>query len=1071
MNPNNPPILMKTTLTLAKIPATRSSHGVFTLPLLTAAAIFVWSGTAIAEMEWGGGSGDWSDSKWGAPGGPYTSPWVIDESPTFIGTAGTVTHTGEIATGSLGIGFDTSGYVLSGGSFLMSGTLINAVNTDTAIITINSEIKSTNVTPGTIALSKGAKGVVILNGTNTYVGVTQISAGALRAIDGTGLPATSLLQFNNGVLETSGTFARTIGTADGNVYWNNAGGFSAYGAPLTATLNGGAKIDWAAVTASGGFNAKNLIFGSFASANNVVTLTNDLDLKGNRTVTVNDNTSSTEDSAVLSGIIANGDATARTLIKAGTGTLVLANAANTYTGATAISASGGTLVAPTLADGDNDSSIGKSSNAATNLLLGNNTTLKYTGGEISINRGFTMNATTAAQVFTLDASGTGAINFTNTAAPAFEASSTRVHTLNLSGTNVGDNILAANVANAGGTGFTSLSKSGTGTWILTGASVYTGATSVNLGTLKLSAGAGASLSGSSGLTFGGTAGFAGGTFAYDSTGASADLSQGMGALVSTQSLAADSTLQVIGNGSHNTTLTFSSVTANASENGNTINFAVSGTGAINGTNTKIVFTGGSGTTTAATYNYAAITSQTAYFNGGDFAVYDTTGYVRGINYGTDTNSTEFNGTAITGTGTTTNAKITASITDQGTATLGTATAGTNGTLLIPGSFDITQTGGTTLTLAGAGNAGTYGILKTGGTLATPSASTISGGTIAFVSGAQTDIRVDTAYDTLTISSTLTNASNVRLMKSGAGTLILSGGNLTFPAFSQFINGGMLEFGGSGTFTFAGAAGSFVIAPGALFSYNSTSTTSSIARPIAGSGGVNVNAGTLTLTAANTYTGATTVSAGTLALVGGSQKSPITVSGGAFLDFTLGSTTTSTSTVTFSAGAKVKITGIPSSPTNYTLLTAAAISGTPTLDPAITGYSLVVDGNTLKLNAGGGGGGYATWATANASSEAANLDFDNDGLTNGVEYFMNITTPGFTANPAIDGTHTVTWPNGGNIPSSAYGSQFTVQTSSDLESWSDVPATGDDNLSNTDSAVSYTLTGTAPRFVRLMVTPN
>jgi hypothetical protein len=117
------------------------------------------------------------------------------------------------------------------------------------------------------------------------------------------------------------------------------------------------------------------------------------------------------------------------------------------------------------------------------------------------------------------------------------------------------------------------------------------------------------------------------------------------------------------------------------------------------------------------------------------------------------------------------------------------------------------------------------------------------------------------------------------------------------------------------------------------------------------------------------------------------------------------------------------------------------------------------------------GGYSAWAVTNAGGQAANLDWDNDGVSNGVEFFMNA-TPGFTANPVLDGTNKVTWPNGGNIPNSGYGSQFVVQTSIDLANWTDVPGIGDANLVNTPSLFSYSLTtGSNRQFVRLLVMPN
>jgi hypothetical protein len=116
--------------------------------------------------------------------------------------------------------------------------------------------------------------------------------------------------------------------------------------------------------------------------------------------------------------------------------------------------------------------------------------------------------------------------------------------------------------------------------------------------------------------------------------------------------------------------------------------------------------------------------------------------------------------------------------------------------------------------------------------------------------------------------------------------------------------------------------------------------------------------------------------------------------------------------------------------------------------------------------------YAAWATENAGSQAANLDWDNDGVSNGVEFFMGAAS-GFTANPGLVGS-TVTWPNGGNISSSAYGTQFVVQTSSDLVTWGDVTE-GDFQQfgTNTAGSLSYTLdpaNNPGKQFVRLKVTP-
>lgn len=116
----------------------------------------------------------------------------------------------------------------------------------------------------------------------------------------------------------------------------------------------------------------------------------------------------------------------------------------------------------------------------------------------------------------------------------------------------------------------------------------------------------------------------------------------------------------------------------------------------------------------------------------------------------------------------------------------------------------------------------------------------------------------------------------------------------------------------------------------------------------------------------------------------------------------------------------------------------------------------------------GGGGYADWAIANAGGQTADLDFDTDGMANGVEFFMDAAA-GFTANPGVVAGK-VSWPNGGNLSTADYGTKFIVQTSTNLSGWTDVLVT-DPNLSNTAGALEYTLpTGETKIFVRLVVTP-
>jgi len=187
----------------------------------------------------------------------------------------------------------------------------------------------------------------------------------------------------------------------------------------------------------------------------------------------------------ISGVISSSGP----LTKSGTGTLTLSGT-NTYTGITTVTA--GTLSINLLANGGSNSSLGAVTNAATNLVL-NGGTLQYTGAAVSTDRLFSVGTSGA----TLDASGTGAVNFTNTGTLGFN-SQTGARTLTLTGTNTGDNTLAAVIGD--NSGATALVKSGTGTWVLSGSNTFSGTTTINGGTLKLATSPGSALGSTSSIT-------------------------------------------------------------------------------------------------------------------------------------------------------------------------------------------------------------------------------------------------------------------------------------------------------------------------------------------------------------------------------------------------------------------------------------------------------------------------------------------------------------------------------------------------------------------------------------------
>lgn len=178
--------------------------------------------------------------------------------------------------------------------------------------------------------------------------------------------------------------------------------------------------------------------------------------------------------------ITNNGVGVTSLTKTGVGTWILTNPASSYTGVTRIN--GGVLGVDKLADGGLASSLGASSADASNLIIGNNSTLRYTGTGDTTNRLFTL----AAGTTTIQSSGTGAIVFTDVG-PVTLAGNNQDRTIALGGTNTGNNTLAGSIGDAG-TGTTILAKNDAGTWVLTGNNTYTGYTVINDGTLRIGGG-------------------------------------------------------------------------------------------------------------------------------------------------------------------------------------------------------------------------------------------------------------------------------------------------------------------------------------------------------------------------------------------------------------------------------------------------------------------------------------------------------------------------------------------------------------------------------------------------------
>ncbi len=117
-------------------------------------------------------------------------------------------------------------------------------------------------------------------------------------------------------------------------------------------------------------------------------------------------------------------------------------------------------------------------------------------------------------------------------------------------------------------------------------------------------------------------------------------------------------------------------------------------------------------------------------------------------------------------------------------------------------------------------------------------------------------------------------------------------------------------------------------------------------------------------------------------------------------------------------------------------------------------------NTTPFSLATGGKTYLAYSAANANGQGPAGDFDNDGVSNGVEYFFGETGTGFTANPQVVGG-VISYP----IDPAATDAAYKVTTSTDLVNWTDVTA-----MTTLEGGfVKYTLpTGPGKLFVRLEV---
>jgi len=856
--------------------------------------------------------------------------------------AGNAFTLGGLSASTAGAGYDIALQNTASGAIALTVGGNNASTTYAGVLSGSGSLIKTGT--GTLTLS---------NASNSYSGGTTINGGTLATTADTNLGSGGGVAFNGAATWSLGsvsnaTYTRNVTISDGAVATFTSG--AANPKIVSGSLSGNGALIWSTTTdlrfnnsgntfngpitvTTGGTNPYGLSFDSLGDAagagmvnlggttstgyfywyggaqtfddrqfalsgttgggvidnrgTGTLTITKNLAVSGigNKTVTLGGTNAAAN---TFSGVIADSGGSVVSLSKTGVGSWTLSTA-NTYTGSTSINA--GTLSVSSIDLVANANSLGMSSAAAANLIL-NGGTLRYTGSGNSTDRLFSVGTSSG----TLNSSGTGAINFINTGSMGFNAAA-GARTLTLAGTNTGNNTIAAAIGD--NSGATALTKSGTGTWVLSGQNTNTGATSLQGGgtlTLNFSTQNNAKIATGAALTLGsttvgvggGTLNLAGGSFAQS---------------VASTTLSAGGTFITRSTGTSTLNLKALSV-GSGSNRGGSLSFSADGIATTDTTNTGGILGG-----------YAVV--------GNDWAVNSTNaagGPIVGL-----TSYTPF---VQTGGTSTVNYSLTGSQTQTGATTPGSlkiiATA--DGQTLALGANNLTPTtvsNASGVLFTASGNGYTYNITGTGAIKASnPNSDTflfVNDGTLNVTAlvGAGTGQTVKAGSGTLILGAnnnytgnTFVNQGVLRLTHaSGAGTTagtigvqnlaaLELGNNITVGAKPLTITGtgisdtGALRNIASNTSSYAGvitigtggarinsdAGGSLTLTGGVVTSrYNDITVggagnTTVSTTAISGAGNlIKDGSGTLTLDAASTYTGTTTVSDGTLNVTGSLAK--------------------------------------------------------------------------------------------------------------------------------------------------------------------------------------------------------
>jgi len=395
---------------------------------------------------------------------------------TAIGQAASATLTfGSGSTGTFQLfGFDTTVVGLNSNTLTVGTPVIENGTAGTATLTDNTGSTDAfagvlqNGSAGTSALTKTGNGTLILKGTNTYSGDTQILAGDLR-FDAGGTSNNSTIRL--GDTAANSTFALlTLGVGNGN----NVGSVLEV-RPSSSGSQGLRVLRSLATTGtntySGTITMNAALTLQSATAGNLLLEGGSVDVKGN-VLTVDSqvinlgvgpngaDSVSNQGTVTINEVLGSSLATGGSIVKDGSGTLILQGTSNTYTGTvnTILNANGTRIAGGTLGI-YGDGGLGLAPATATNNVFFTSSsltsppstrTLQDTSGDVTL--GATRNVNIASSV-------TG----------TFDSN--------------GNTFTIAGVINGNGAIATTTGTNAGGTVIFTNGNTYSGGTTVQSGTL------------------------------------------------------------------------------------------------------------------------------------------------------------------------------------------------------------------------------------------------------------------------------------------------------------------------------------------------------------------------------------------------------------------------------------------------------------------------------------------------------------------------------------------------------------------------------------------------------------